>query len=77
MTTMTPVYVQPGENAEVGEPLRLDGLDVVDVEIELRRLRRYAARDLRQPGARAAHNRARAAALRRAVVVAEAADAVT
>lgn len=47
MTTLY-IYVQPGENVEVGEPLRLNGLDVVDVEIELRRLGRYAARDLRQ-----------------------------
>ena len=70
------IYVQPGEDAEMGEPLRLDGLDVVDVEIELRRLGRYAPRYLGEPGPRAAHHRARAAALGRAVVVAQAPDAL-
>jgi hypothetical protein len=60
----------------VGESLRLDGPDVVHVEVELRRVRRDAPRNLSQPRAGATHHRTRAAALRRAVVVPEAADAV-
>lgn len=53
--------------------LRLDGLDLVDVQVQLRRLSRNAGRDGLQLGVAAANDRAGASAFRRAVVLTQAA----
>lgn len=63
-------YLQFGENPQVVQPLRLDRLDVVHVQIQLGGFRWNPARNLRKLRPRASHHRARAITLRRAIIVA-------
>lgn len=63
-------YLQSGENPQVVQPLRLDRLDVVHVQIQLGGFRRNPAWNLCKLRPRTSHHRTRAITSRRAVIVA-------
>ena len=65
--------VEAGQRGQVTQPVRLDRLDLVDVEVELGGLRRDVLGYLLELGAAAADDGARTGALGRAVVFAQAA----
>lgn len=62
-------YLQSGENPQVVQPLRLDRLDVVHVQIQLGGFWWNPAWNLCKLRPRTSHHRTRAITLRRAVIV--------
>lgn len=63
-------YLQSGENPQVVQPLRLDRLDVVHVQIQLGGFRWNPAWNLCKLRSRTPHHRSRAITSGRAVIVA-------
>lgn len=63
-------YLQSGENPQVVQPLRLDRLDVVHVQIQLGGFWWNSTWNLCKLRPRTSHHRTRAITLRRAVIVA-------